>query len=266
MKLNTLLLISALPILVSCTSAPYKEYNEQKQSEFLAQKQSSAGETNARNFKDTWDKGIAKANNCIEQSTKDPSSLLVSKEILFVKLDSPNKIELMSSTAKITPTQSKALLASTQVSTPCRQEILEIFTSYPQIRAVYANYYGNLDIIYADLLSKRTTIGEANKQKALLLEKVTTERATVAKSIYDGFLNQDTRERQVYAQPTQPSNGLILVAPTNNPINLAPFMTNPSSAIVRGNTQPFQQPAPQLPIQNPSVNCNPNGVGGFRCQ
>ena len=131
---------------------------------------------------------------------------------------------------------------------------------------MYANYYGNLDIIYADLLSKRTTIGEANKQKALLLEKAASERATVAKSIHDGFVNQDSRERQVNAQPTQPSSGLILVAPTNNPINLAPFMTNPSSAIVRGNTQPFQQPAPQLPIQNPSVNCNPNGVGGFRCQ
>ena len=45
----------------------------------------------------------------------------------------------------------------------------------------------------------------------------------------------------------------------------APRYTEPTP-IVRGNTQPFQQPAPQLPIQNPSINCVPTGGGGFRCQ
>jgi hypothetical protein len=52
-----------------------------------------------------------------------------------------------------------------------------------------------------------------------------------------------------------------------NNINLlnAPKYTEPTP-VVRGNTQPFQQQAPQQPIQNPSVNCVPNGFGGFRCQ
>jgi len=61
--------------------------------------------------------------------------------------------------------------------------------------------------------------------------------------------------------------GVLLVAPTYNPPSMAPFMTNPNTlAPVRGNTQPFQQPAPQLPIQNPSVNCTPDGRGGYNCK
>jgi len=63
------------------------------------------------------------------------------------------------------------------------------------------------------------------------------------------------------------SGGLIVAAPLYNQPNMTPFMTNPNTLPpVRGNTQPFQQPAPQLPIQNTSVNCHPNGTGGFRWQ
>ena len=63
-------------------------------------------------------------------------------------------------------------------------------------------------------------------------------------------------------------SGGTLVIPANlyNQPNMTPFMTNPSSGVVRGNTQPFQQSPPQQPIQNPSVNCSPNGMGGFKCQ
>lgn len=62
--------------------------------------------------------------------------------------------------------------------------------------------------------------------------------------------------------------GGTLVIPANlyNKPDMTPFMTNPSSGVVRGNTQPFQQSPPPQPIQNPSVNCTPNGMGGFRCQ
>ena len=61
--------------------------------------------------------------------------------------------------------------------------------------------------------------------------------------------------------------GLIVAAPLYNPPNMAPFMTNPNTlAPVRGNTQPFIETPPPFQVQNPSVNCNPNGTGGFRCQ
>lgn len=67
---------------------------------------------------------------------------------------------------------------------------------------------------------------------------------------------------------TQSTSGGVLVVPgnLNNQPNMTPFMTNPSSATVRGNTQPFQQSQPQPPIQNPSINCMPNGLGGVKCQ
>lgn len=32
------------------------------------------------------------------------------------------------------------------------------------------------------------------------------------------------------------------------------------------NTSPFYWPPEQQPIQQPTVNCNPNGMGGFTCR
>lgn len=65
----------------------------------------------------------------------------------------------------------------------------------------------------------------------------------------------------------QTSNGgVIIAAPLYNQPNMTPFMTNPGSvAPVRSNKSPWQEAPAQLPIQNPSINCNPNGTGGFRC-
>lgn len=55
--------------------------------------------------------------------------------------------------------------------------------------------------------------------------------------------------------------GSSLILPS---MSSAPTYNQPSTVIPR---QPaFLPNQPQLPIQNPSTNCNPNGSGGFRCQ
>jgi Protein of unknown function (DUF3192) len=79
----------------------------------------------------------------------------------------------------------------------------------------------------------------------------------------------EIRDRSLPSTGGSRSSGggnLVIAAPLYNPPNMTPFMTNPSTAPVRGNTEPFLQTPPQQPIQNPSVNCNPNGAGGFKCQ
>jgi len=45
----------------------------------------------------------------------------------------------------------------------------------------------------------------------------------------------------------------------------APKIITPLPSYTNQNQAPFYQ-APQQPLANPSVNCVPNGVGGFRCQ
>jgi hypothetical protein len=45
----------------------------------------------------------------------------------------------------------------------------------------------------------------------------------------------------------------------------APKIITPLPSYTNQNQAPFYQ-APQQPLTNPSVNCVPNGGGGFRCQ
>jgi len=242
--------------------------------------QQTVGETNARYLKDAWDRANAESNICLEKIKKVAAYQTVYKEVLFLNPDSPNKIELMSSSAKISPAQSKALLDSIQLANPCRQDTLRILSGYPQLTAVYSNYFGSMDIIYADLLSKRITIGEANKQKALLIEKVTAERSAVAKSMWDSYQNQDFRERQIQAQAAQveATNNAARTAiasqylqnMSNQQSNMTQYYQNQSQNYINQmNSAPRQAPylnAPQQQTIQPSVNCVPNGVGGFRCQ
>jgi len=46
----------------------------------------------------------------------------------------------------------------------------------------------------------------------------------------------------------------------------APKIITPPAPYVNQNQNPFYYPPQSQPIQPPSVNCVPNGVGGFRCQ
>jgi len=191
---------------------------------------------------------------------------IVDSEVLFFADNSPNKITLMASSAKISEPQKKALLEYISANQECRNIIKQRLRTFPTLSPSYDTYYSELDIVYAQLISKQITIGQANQEKAKLLSKAKADYANGTAAIDNQFKQQYNQENQA-RQSTGGGGGVLLVAPTYNAPSMAPFMTNPNTlAPVRGNTQPFQQPAPQLPIQNPSVNCTPTGGGGFRCQ
>ena len=85
-----------------------------------------------------------------------PSVNLVDKEVLFAKDSDPNKVMLMSSTAKINPAQKKALLDYIQANQKCRAIIRSELGSFPALVTVYENYYGDTDIMYSKLISELT--------------------------------------------------------------------------------------------------------------
>jgi hypothetical protein len=270
--MKQLLIPCAIALILLTGCAPrYQQSSYQKQ---------TAGASNAQIFVDTGNRVTSVVNECLDKAYKDPISQLVTKEVLFAKLDSPNKIELMTSIAKISPSQAKALLAYIQINTPCRQEVMRILFAYPQISSLYSSHYGNVDILYSDLLSKRITIGEANKQKALLLEKFSNDRNLAIKSAMEGYQNQDYRERQIQAQAAQveATNNAARTAiasqylqnMSNQQSNMAQYYQNQSQNYINQmNSAPRQAPylnAPQQQTAPQSVNCLPNGVGGFRCQ
>ena len=62
-------------------------------------------------------------------------------------------------------------------------------------------------------------------------------------------------------------NNYLFQQNIQNSINqlTAPRIQAPTPTYTNQNQNPFYSP-PQQPLTNPSVNCVPNGVGGFRCQ
>lgn len=127
------------------------------------------------------------------------SFAIVDNSVFFEKEDSPNKLTLMSSDAKITESQKKALLEVVTASQECRAGMKENLASFPVLLPVYENFYGEMDIVYANLISKKTTIGQANQEKAKLMSKSKTDYANGINSMnnqYSQQINQENQARQ----------------------------------------------------------------------
>lgn len=265
--MKKLLLLISISTLVSC--APYNK-----------PQQITTGQANAQSFVNI-NRSVSDAlKTCMDRVRKDSAFQLVSKEVFFETNDSLNKVELMSSNEKINFTQSRALVESIKLTQTCRKDTINALKYYPEMANLFSNLYGSMDIIYADLLSKRITIGEANKQKALLINKFNSERSVLARSIMEGYWNQHFQQRQLETQAAQveATNTAARAAIaaqylqnlSNQQMNMTQFYLNQSQNYINQmNSIPRQIPftnSPEQTIVQPSINCVPNGVGGFRCK
>lgn len=127
---------------------------------------------------------------------------LVDSQVLYYADSSPNKVELMSSTAKITPAQKQALLTYLAANQKCRQIARTEFSQYPSFLSVYNNYYGDTDVLFAKLISREITIGEANRQKSALLAKAQSDGNQASEKLANQFnaaLNQEAQAAQADA-------------------------------------------------------------------
>ena len=124
---------------------------------------------------------------------------LVDSQVLFYLDSSPNKVELMSSTAKITNAQKQALLTYLAANQKCRQLSRTELAQYPSFLLAYDNYFGDTDVVYARLIAREITIGEANRQKAAILAKAKTEATAAGEKMNNQFnaaINQEIQAAQ----------------------------------------------------------------------
>ena len=185
-------LVSTL-LLIGCIQRPYVPQMSPAQSNMENRKsQLSAAQANFKTCGDNLRN--PEINKKVAQSYA-----IFDNNILFVKEDSPNKISLMASDAKITEPQKKALLEVISASQECRTNIKEGLASFPALLPSYENFYGEMDIVYANLISKKITIGQANQEKAKLLVKAKTEYSNGIASMnnqYGQQVNQENQARQ----------------------------------------------------------------------
>lgn len=143
---------------------------------------------------------------CIDNlrgSGQNPKTLaaieIVEKQVIYWSDDSPNKLELMSSTAKINEKQKIALLEAISASQKCRAGIKSDLQSFQTLAVTYENFYGEMDIVYAQLISKKITIGDANTQKSQLALKAKTAYTAATSNLdnqYNSAINQEQQARQ----------------------------------------------------------------------
>ena len=156
-------------------------------------------QNNAQIFNAAINQAAQRATLCLEEMTQNPSVQYVYANILFEKPTSPNKIELLASTAKLADSQKKYLIEFYSLLQACRPQITAGLSDYPSIISTFNRGFGDSDILFADLLAKRITIGEANTEKVKLVGKTiedTTNAVAAIRIGYNAQYNQDMNRQE----------------------------------------------------------------------
>ena len=72
----------------------------------------------------------------------------------------------------------------------CRPIITAGLSNYPSIISTFNRGFGDSDILFADLLAKRITIGEANTEKVKLIGKTIEDTTSAVAAIRIGYTTQ----------------------------------------------------------------------------
>lgn len=170
-------------------------YGQQRQTQ--AQKESDV----LFSKKAEWTKA---AESCVDKVDANPEFKIISTEILVDSESSPNKMVLMTSNAKLSDKQKKILLEYIPIVQKCRVIDDQYQRYFPEIVAIKRGYFSDLDIIYAKLIAREITIGQANRERAARIAKVQSDFVTAETNIGKRLEAQHYQEVQaVSAQDAQ---------------------------------------------------------------
>ena len=109
-----------------------------------------------------------KLNDCIAKVNETDDAKFINAHVLSLAPNNPNAKDLFKSTEKLSPEQAAVLARFKESTTACRS-ISQEFPN-PALVDIYANFYKQIDAVYADLLAKRITIGVANQERAMRIQ------------------------------------------------------------------------------------------------
>ena len=117
-----------------------------------------------------------------ELNTRD--GRIVNSQILALSENNPVVSRLMVSGQRTSSAQKASLQRYIKQTQYCRAIAQQI--KQERLLAVYTRYFGGVDVVYADLLSGKSTIGQANQRMQNLKLAARTQWAQVINSI-NGF-------------------------------------------------------------------------------
>ena len=118
--------------------------------------------------------------SCISEVNSTEDAKYVDAHIIALIPNSPNAKELFNSSNKISSDQAVVLKRYEEVALKCRAIANELPT--PALVGVYTNFYEKIDAVYADLISKRITIGVANQERAMRIQYARSRWAEIVKA------------------------------------------------------------------------------------
>ena len=116
-------------------------------------------------------------NDCIVKSNQSADALLVDSQIISVTRNNPHAKALFSSPDKLTDQQAKALANYLVEANSCRPIALEGLS--PEMTSLYQEFFKKIDGVYADLISRKITIGVANQERQLLIQDAHMKRLAI---------------------------------------------------------------------------------------
>lgn len=116
-------------------------------------------------------------NDCIVRTNQSADARLVDSQIIVVTRDNPNAKILFSSPDKLTDQQARALSNYLSEANTCRPIATEGLS--PEMIEIYQDFFKKLDGVYADLISRKITIGVANQERQLLIQDARMKRTSV---------------------------------------------------------------------------------------
>lgn len=105
--------------------------------------------------------GNAASANCNKANLASPAGQIVTKSILVMSEDQPNKFDLLSSKAKLTEAQKTAFKKFLSDSAECRKKRLDGLAGTSS-QSIQMKVNSDKDMVYTKLLTGQMTVGDAN--------------------------------------------------------------------------------------------------------
>lgn len=134
-------------------------------------------------YSETIKQSLAMSKICNEKITNAPHGQLVTNEVLFQNQNSENKLELLASKKKLNSKQIDSMKFVASESLKCRIQLKQSLASVPYFSGLTGYLSTQYDLLYAGLISKELTIGEANRKKLQILQEAQEKLQTAANNL-----------------------------------------------------------------------------------
>ncbi len=206
----------------------------------------TVAEAKSQELSNKMKSGFEGTKKCTNDLVISPMGQQVTKSILVMAEDQPNKFDLFGSKGKVNEQQRKLLREFLGEQAKCRKQLVDAAAGTAYAVPI-AKRYAESDALYAKLLTGQISIGEANLSREQSRIQSSQEMAAVAKSLDDSFRQSHNSE---IAHDDESRRRLAEAYRANQQAQQQQQIINQNQQIINNQIQQnMKPPAPRTPIQ-----------------